>query len=197
MKPYQNLSLVDMPGEIWKPIPKYENLYHVSNLGRIKSLERKQYVVDSLGRKGEKTIAKTKILKQSVIRGRKYLSITLCKNATYRRQFVHRLVLSTFSSNELNYPQVDHINTDTFDNRLQNLRWVTAKDNSKNPFTILHQIHSGKKRARKIICTLPTGEKIYFDSVHSVSRYGFNYSAVLHCLRGRNKTHKNCFWEYV
>lgn len=38
--PYQNLSLIDMVGEIWKPVPDFEDYYEVSNLGRIKSLER-------------------------------------------------------------------------------------------------------------------------------------------------------------
>lgn len=40
-KPYQNLSLVDMEGEIWKPLVNYETRYMVSNLGRIKSIPRK------------------------------------------------------------------------------------------------------------------------------------------------------------
>ena len=39
MKPYENLSLEDMEGEVWKDVVGYEGLYQVSNLGRVKSLE--------------------------------------------------------------------------------------------------------------------------------------------------------------
>jgi hypothetical protein len=37
---YQNLSLKDMKGEVWKDIPEFEDYYQVSNYGRIKGLER-------------------------------------------------------------------------------------------------------------------------------------------------------------
>ena len=40
METYQNLSLEDLPNEIWKDVVGYEGLYQVSNLGRIKSLDR-------------------------------------------------------------------------------------------------------------------------------------------------------------
>ena len=36
MEIYQNLSLEDLPNEVWKDIPNYEGLYQVSNLGRVK-----------------------------------------------------------------------------------------------------------------------------------------------------------------
>ena len=40
MEIWKNLSLEDMEGEIWKDIEGYEGLYQVSNMGRIKSLEK-------------------------------------------------------------------------------------------------------------------------------------------------------------
>ena len=45
MKAYENLSLEDMEGEVWKDVVGYEGLYQVSNLGRVKSLDR--YVIIS------------------------------------------------------------------------------------------------------------------------------------------------------
>ena len=37
---FENLSLEDIEGEIWKDIPEYDGIYQCSNLGRIKSLRR-------------------------------------------------------------------------------------------------------------------------------------------------------------
>ena len=46
---------------------------------------------------------------------------------------VHRLVAMAFIPNPYNKPQVDHINGDTHDNSINNLRWVTVKENMNNP----------------------------------------------------------------
>lgn len=49
---------------------------------------------------------------------------------------VHRLVAMAFIPNPYNKPQVDHINGNTHDNSINNLRWVTAKENTNNPICL-------------------------------------------------------------
>lgn len=50
-------------------------------------------------------------------------------NKTY---LIHRIVAETFIPNPDNLPQVDHINRDKTDNRVENLRWVSRSTNQRN-----------------------------------------------------------------
>ena len=69
---------------------------------------------------------------------------------------IHRAVAELFVPNPENKPFVDHINTDRLDNRAENLRWVTYKENNNNPLTKQHfsDAHRGNvltaDRKRKI-----------------------------------------------
>ena len=60
--------------------------------------------------------------------------------------FVHRAVAELFIPNPDNKPCVDHIDTNTFNNRVSNLRWVTYEENQNNPLTKQHLSESLKGR---------------------------------------------------
>ena len=104
--------------EIWKDIPNYEG-YQVSNLGRVKSLER----IDALGHR-----LKEKILKPQT--NSRYYQVCLCKNSKVKKYFVHRLVWIAFNGTIPEGLQVNHINEVKTDNRLSNLNLMTAKENT-------------------------------------------------------------------
>jgi hypothetical protein len=104
--------------EQWKPVKDYETLYEVSTLGRIRSLHKK--------RGGG-------ILKPFPRNG--YLFICFCKDGQKRQnQAVHRVVATAFIHNPENKPQVNHINCNRTDNRLENLEWATASENNKHAY---------------------------------------------------------------
>lgn len=97
--------------EEWKDIEGYEGLYQVSNEGRVKN--NKGYILT--GSNNNKT---------------KYIHVTLFKNKTKNTQNIHILVAKAFIPNPENKPCVDHINGCRTDNRVENLRWLTYKENN-------------------------------------------------------------------
>lgn len=56
-----------------------------------------------------------------------------------KQYFVHKLVANAFIPNYDNKPCVDHIDTNSLNNNVENLRWVTIKENNNNPITISKQ----------------------------------------------------------
>lgn len=108
--------------EIFIDIKNYENLYQISNKGRIKS---KYSVIDKnngIRHKKEKLISFGN-------NGNGYLFVYLWKNNKSKRFYVHRLVAQHFISNPNNYPQVNHIDKNRSNNNVENLEWCTDKYN--------------------------------------------------------------------
>lgn len=60
--------------------------------------------------------------------------------------FIHRAVADLFIPNPENKPSIDHINTIKTDNRAENLRWVTCKENMNNSLTRMRNSESHKGR---------------------------------------------------
>ena len=98
-----------MNNEIWKPIIGYEGLYEVSNFGRVRNrVKALSLLKDSSG----------------------YLQIQLSKNNKPSGKKVHRLVLEAFiGSPSTPKHQCNHKNGNKQDNRLENLEWVSPKEN--------------------------------------------------------------------
>lgn len=118
-----------MEQELWKPVVGYEGLYEVSNLGRIKSLDR--IVTNS---NGVKITKKGRLLKlQKSIHG--YLYVALSKSGKSKPISVHRYVAEAFLERKEGKAFVDHIDTDKTNNRASNLRWCTYLENFHNVIT--------------------------------------------------------------
>ena len=109
--------------EEWRPIEGYEGLYEVSNTGQVRSVDR--YVIDSLG---HRRFYKSKIL--SLLKGEYgYIQVNLYCNGKNKKCLVHRLVIEAFLPNPDNLPEVNHLDEDKTNNRVDNLEWCDRKYN--------------------------------------------------------------------
>lgn len=114
--------------EVFKPIKGYEDLYEISNLGRVKSLPKK------VGRRMRKeTFLKSRVSAQG------YEMVTLCRNYKSFNASVHRLVAEAFIPNTENKATVNHIDGNPLNNDISNLEWATQSENN------LHAYRTGLK----------------------------------------------------
>lgn len=115
----------NLENEIWKDVVGYEGYYMVSNIGRVRSLDRSIY----LPSKGT-----YKKLNGRILRFYKskfgYYCIVLQKEKNLRRARVHRLVAESFIENKCkNHTIVNHINKNRKDNKIENLEWCSQREN--------------------------------------------------------------------
>lgn len=102
--------------EIWKPIKGYEGLYEVSDLGKVRSLER--YVT----RGNHNIYVRERILLPEIDKNG-YVQVVLSKNGKGTMRKIHKLVADAFIPNDNSLPMINHKNEIKYDNRVENLEW--------------------------------------------------------------------------
>lgn len=200
------LDLTPLKNEIWKDIKGYEDLYRISNLGRVKSLER-----CIKKRDGKVCYVKEKILKLTLSKNG-YLRVTLHKDNKpfIDNRYVHRLVALHFlditnfklTLNEnkcefdLNKLQINHKDEDKTNNCVDNLEWCTHKYNS-NYGTKTERSH--QKLRKKVNQYDLNGNFIrtwnYRGEIKE--KLGFSISNISNCLKGRTRTAGEFIWKYA
>ncbi len=168
--------------EIWKDIEGYEGLYQISNLGNVKSLKNNIILKPSKNSKG-------------------YLQVFLWKNGSGKLLRIHRLVAKAFIPNFDDKPQVNHIDGNKQNNRVNNLEWVTNSENQKHAFKIKLQTNIGNNnpRARKINQYDLNGKLIRtWNSFYDITNeLNINRSDVWRCCTGKYKQSHNFIWRYA
>jgi len=90
--------------------------------------------------------------------------------------FVHRMVAKLFCDNQYNYSEVDHIDRNTHNNKANNLRWCTHKQNTDNRINgMLGNNH--KQESKKLISIVQTGTRFVNNGIerHRVSGKKIEY----------------------
>lgn len=116
--------------EIWKEIDGYNGIYFVSNLGSVKSVDHFLHGRTGSGKQTGRVLKQHKSSKG-------YLQVSLSLNKVKFHTGAHRLVALSFIPNPLNLPQVNHIDGIKTNNFVDNLEWVTNKENQ------IHAVKNG------------------------------------------------------
>lgn len=206
---YVNLNFkehLQLPDEEWRDyhdelIDKVYSSFKISNYGRILTHTR--------NRKQQHMIC-------GGVQNRNYLNIHVRYKQQNQYYRVHQLVARCFIPNPQHKPYIDHINTITSDNRVNNLQWVTIKENNNNQLTkfksqqVMYKRwktgkfsgnYSGHILSPCVAINLQQNKTYYFASIKSLRNY-FDYHS--HTLKERwfnkgfiqSKRHKLYGWSF-
>lgn len=167
--------------EVWKSIPGYEDQYEASTYGRIRSLPRNGTI-------------KTKRVLSLNHKNSGYIDVTLNKDGKRTTTHVHQLIAKTFIDNPENKPQVNHINGDKTDNRIENLEWATSRENIRHKFDALG--YKVVRHGMKPVMCVETGE--VFDAIKSAEReYGNSFGAIQRVVNSKRRTAYGLHWVFA
>lgn len=195
-----------MQKEIWKDIKGFESLYQVSNLGRIKSLSK--FINNNPKSKTIGFYSKEKNLKPTKSNSG-YLYVVIYKKSKKYTLFIHRLVAQAFIPNPDNLPQVDHLDGNKLNNNVDNLEWVTSKENINRAWKMgLYKPRSenkgklnnySKSIRKKVLQYDLQGNLINsYNSTREASRItNYNNGNINNCCNNKQKTAYGFIWKYA
>ena len=182
--------------EIWKDIENYEGKYQVSDLGRVRSLERDIYYQN-----GTIHHLKEKMLVQRIDKYG-YMRVNLYLNGKIKTILTHRLVAEAFIPNPENKPQINHRDEVKTNNVVENLEWCSAQENVNYGTRTARAVQNHKypklgnhPKAKAIFCEELNKE---FDCITSAGKeLGVNINCIVGACKGKLKTAGGFHWRYA
>lgn len=188
--------------EIWKDVVGYEGLYQVSNLGRVRSLDREHEVT----RNGLTFICPYggKVLTQHP-RQHGYMCVQLYGRGGHKKRglrtvSVHRIVAEAFIPNPDGLPEVNHKDEDKSNNRADNLEWMSHIDNSHYGTAIERRVRTVMNTPRRTVGQFTKDGQIiqtYISLADMARKTGYGKPEVLMCIQGKSMTSHGYVWKYL
>lgn len=184
--------------EVWRSIKGYEGYYEASNLGNIRSVER-TIILKTKDGKDRPSVFKSKVLKlrKEIKDKHNWLPryyVHLSKDGKSKRFYVHRLVAQTFIENPDNLPDVNHINGNPLDNRVENLEWITKADNLRHAFE--NNLIKTQKPVAKMDKNTGGIIEIYKSESEACRQHNVTQGKILRSIQ-RNGTCRGFKWKYI
>ncbi|WP_296936504.1 NUMOD4 motif-containing HNH endonuclease [uncultured Marinobacter sp.] len=179
----QTIKRISTFGELWKDVVGYEDRFLISNYGRVFGKASKKILVLGTNKNGYKVLS-------TRIGGRK---------GEYKCFRVHRLVAEAFLDNPDNLRQVNHIDGNKINNRVENLEWISNQGNIRHALDIgLITPRKGEELTNSVL----TDEDVRFIREHYTPRhpeYGRNALARRFGIAGATITrvHQGKAWRHV
>ena len=138
-------------------------------------------------------IGKHGVILKHVSNSRGYKTVSIMKEGKCKTVSVHKIIAECFIPNPENKPQINHINGDKHDNRIENLEWCTISENSIHAYS--NGLNDNVKKALslskgKLVINLMTG--IFYNSAKEASEVsGIDYSKMRKYLINKIKNNTN------
>lgn len=172
--------------EVWKDIEGYGNRYQVSSEGRIRKKNK------------DKRCRPFRYLTPNCNNNAGYYKVGLSYKGYTKLLTVHRLVAQAFIPNPNNKPQVNHIDGNKKNNRVENLEWVTESENAIHA-SRLGLFDSMIKKASKAVCQFSLDGELLnrWDSFHQIEREaGFSATYICKKCKGNGYAY-GYYWRYA
>lgn len=181
---------METKNEIWKDIEGFEGYYQVSNIGRVRSLDR---VIE---RKGKPARLKGKILSQVVNCGYLYVGFRKNGDGKYYHHAVHRLVGKAFVSGYKEGYDINHKDNVRSNNNAENLEWCTRSYNIQYMRDYFPRIDTQKREV--IQMDLDGNEIAKYEKMNDAAKAtGINVGNIGNVCQGRSKTAGGYRWRYA